>query len=78
MKKFYRVQEAANQIGISGTTLRVYTTQGRIESNRNPAGQRIYSQAHIDVFLGRESTQNPTAVAESFIVSEVMGKENCC
>lgn len=52
MKNFYRVTEAANQIGISATTLRNYTKQGRITSTRNPAGQRIYTQASINSFLG--------------------------
>lgn len=56
MKKFYRVTEAATQIGVSASALRTYTAQGRIKSTRNPAGQRIYTQEQINKFLGIEKT----------------------
>lgn len=55
MRKFYRVTEAANLIGVSASALRTYTNQGRIVSTRNPAGQRVYTQASIDEFLGTNS-----------------------
>ncbi len=59
MKKFFRVQEAAEQIGVSASALRSYTNAGKIISTRNPAGQRLYTQENINLFLGiTPSTEN--------------------
>ncbi len=51
--KYYRVSKAAEIIGVSASSLRRYTNEGRIASSRNPANQRVYSQVSIDEFLGR-------------------------
>jgi putative resolvase len=49
----YRVTRAAELIGVSATTLRRYTQLGKIKDTRNPAGQRVFTQASIDEFLGK-------------------------
>lgn len=49
----YRVTQAAELIGVSATTLRRYTRDGRIKDTRSPAGQRVFTQASIDEFLGK-------------------------
>lgn len=49
----YRVTRAAELIGVSATTLRRYTRDGRIKDTRSPAGQRVFTQASIDEFLGK-------------------------
>ena len=51
MKKFMRVQEAANTIGVSGTTLRRYVHQGKVEDLRSPSGQRIFTMESIQHLL---------------------------
>ena len=53
MKKFMRVQEAANMIGVSGTTLRRYVRQGKVEDLRSPSGQRIFTMDSIQHLLPR-------------------------
>lgn len=53
--KYYRVGQAADIIGVSASTLRRYTAEGRIHETRNPAGQRTYTQETIDKFLGKSS-----------------------
>lgn len=49
----YRVSKAAELIGVSASTLRRYTREGRIEATLNPGGQRVYTQAQIDAFMGK-------------------------
>ena len=49
----YRVTRAAELIGVSATTLRRYTRDGKIKDTRSPAGQRVFTQASIDEFLGK-------------------------
>lgn len=51
--KQYRVSKAAELIGVSASTLRRYTSEGRIETTLNPGGQRIYTQTQIDKFMGK-------------------------
>lgn len=51
--KQYRVSKAAEMIGVSASTLRRYTREGRIAVTLNPGGQRIYTQAQIDTFMGK-------------------------
>lgn len=55
--KTYRVSQAAKIIGVSASSLRRYTSEGRIEDFRNPGGQRVYTQASIDKFLGKETSK---------------------
>lgn len=58
--KNYRVTQAAELIGVSASTLRRYTEEGRITETRNPAGQRIYTQANIDAFMGKPTLERKT------------------
>lgn len=55
--KHYRVTQAADLIGVSASTLRRYTEEGRIMSSRNPAGQRTYTQVDINAFLGTNPSE---------------------
>lgn len=48
-----RVLQAANQLGISTSTVRKYCREGLLEYTLNPAGQRLITQETIDKFLGK-------------------------
>lgn len=58
MKKYYRVKEAAELIGVSASTLRRYEREGRVESARNPGGQRIFTREMLSVFLPESSQEH--------------------
>lgn len=47
-----RVNDVAKQLRVSPSTVRKYSNEGRIKHDLNPAGQRVYSQANVDEFLG--------------------------
>lgn len=47
-----RVNDVAKQLRVSASTVRKYSNEGRIKHELNPAGQRVYSQANVDEFLG--------------------------
>ena len=53
-KSWYKAGEAADYLHISYQTLRKYTIQGKIECDQSPAGQRIYTKAQLDRFLGND------------------------
>ncbi len=50
-----RVSAVGKQLGISPSTVRKYTREGKLECSFNTAGQRIYSQENINKFLGIET-----------------------
>lgn len=49
---FMRVSQVGKQLGISASTVRKYTREGKLECSLNPAGQRIYTQENVNKFLG--------------------------
>ena len=51
-RAWYKASEAADYLRISYQTLRKYTLDGKIEHDSTPAGQRVYTQAQLDRFLG--------------------------
>lgn len=51
-RNWYKAGEAADYLRISYLTLRKYSLQGKIEFDVTPAGQRVYTQAQLDRFLG--------------------------
>jgi putative resolvase len=57
MSDYYRVAGVAKQLKISPSTVRKYANEGKIEYSHNPAGQRVFTQAQIDTYLGTNSQQ---------------------
>jgi len=55
-KTYYRVAEAADQLGISASTLRKWTNEGKVKETRNISGQRVYTQQEIDRVAGKTPT----------------------
>ena len=51
-RNWYKASEAADYLRISYLTLRKYSIEGKIEFDTTPAGQRVYTQAQLDRFLG--------------------------
>lgn len=51
-----RVKEVADQLRVSPSTVRKYCREGLIHHDLNPAGQRVFTQADIDDFLGENKT----------------------
>lgn len=56
MRKYLRINEAAEQLSVSPSTLRRYVKNGDIKCTKTPTGQRIFVQKDIDEFLGKEET----------------------
>lgn len=54
MKKFMRIGEAARALNVSVSTVRRYANEGKLEYDETPAGQRVFTQEHLDKFLGKE------------------------
>lgn len=52
-----RVNDVAKQLGISPSTVRKYTREGKLNYAKNPAGQRIFTQQDINDFLGIEEKE---------------------
>ena len=53
-KRWYKAGEAADYLGVSYHTLRGYVAKGELEYRTTPGGQKIYSQTHLDSFLGKD------------------------
>lgn len=51
---YFRVSQAAAYLNVSASSVRRYTNEGVLESARNPAGQRVFTQENLDKFLGKE------------------------
>ena len=56
-KTWYKAGEAADYLRISYQTLRKYTLEGKIECEKSPAGQRIYTKVQLDRFLGKDANR---------------------
>ena len=52
MKTYYRVSEVANMLKVSAHSVRDYANQGRLGYDLTPSGQRVFTQKHVDDFLG--------------------------
>lgn len=48
-KKFFRISEAAAIVGVSTSTLRKYSNEGRVSFTRNLGGQRLYTVDQLSV-----------------------------
>ena len=53
IKRWYKAGEAADYLGVNYYTLRNYVAAGKLEYRTTPGGQKIYSQGHLDAFLGK-------------------------
>ena len=54
VKRWYKAGEAADYLGVSYHTLRTYVAKGKLDYRTTPGGQKIYSQTHLDSFLGKK------------------------
>jgi excisionase family DNA binding protein len=55
--------QAANALGVSLGTIRRWSDMGHLQSYRTPGGQRRFSQAQIDRFIGSLEQQGLDTVA---------------
>lgn len=55
--KHYKVMHVAEKLGVSASTIRKYVNEGKLQCDYTPAGQRIFTQKHIDDFLGKSDTE---------------------
>ena len=61
MKKF-RVGQVAEQLNVSPSAIRKYCRQGLLNHDTTPSGQRVFTQEHINAFLGETSDPAPTKI----------------
>lgn len=52
MKNFMRIGDVARELKLSVSTVRRYANEGKLEHETTPAGQRVFTQAQVDKFLG--------------------------
>lgn len=50
-----RVKDVAEQLLVSPHTVRDYVNAGKLKCDYTPNGQRVFKQAYVDDFLGKES-----------------------
>ena len=62
MGKFLRIHEVAEQLKVSPSMVRVYANKGQISFDLTPSKQRVFTQAHVDEFLGKTPAENPAMV----------------
>jgi len=54
MKKYLRVGDVAEQLKVSASTVRHYTSTGELPYTTTPHGHRVFTQIDIDNYLGKE------------------------
>lgn len=59
-KKYYRVSEAASELGVSPVTIRAWTNAGKLECEYSPAGQRIYKVSYIEEIKNQHNPEPET------------------
>lgn len=57
MKQILKISEAAKLVGVSASSMRRYEAEERLIPSRTPGGQRYYTPAQIEEFLGKNLTQ---------------------
>lgn len=57
MSDYLRVSDVAKQLKVSASSVRTYTTQGKLQFDLTPNGHRVFRQSYVDDFLGRDSAE---------------------
>lgn len=57
MSKYLRINQVAEQLGVSTSSVRLYVKAGRIRHDLTPSGQRIFKQEYVDEFLGKKPSE---------------------
>jgi DNA-binding transcriptional MerR regulator len=66
----YKISEAANVLSIPPHTLRYYETEGIIIPERNPQGERLYNEAHLEwlrFIIKLRETRMPISVIKQYV-----------
>ncbi len=71
----YRISQAAQRLGVTPKTLRVWERQGKIHSVRTPGNQRRYTPAEIDRLLGLPQPTHPRCVIYARVSSHQQTKD---
>lgn len=69
-----RIGKAAEYLGVSTITLRLYCNNGEIPYQRTPKGQRVFKKEDLDTFLGRN--QEPTPETTAYYLRASDGNKN--
>lgn len=52
MVKHLRIHEVAEQLHVSSSSVRIYANKGLIDYDLTPNGQRVFTQEHVNGFMG--------------------------
>lgn len=69
--KMLKIGEAARYLGVSATSLRMWSNRGLLPAYRTPGGQRRFNRADLDEFMSamrdadREASARKAAVAKA-------------
>lgn len=64
-RTYYRVGEVADMLHVTPESVRAYVRAGKIHCDRTPSGQRVFTQEHIDAYLGNTHTPKHVFYARS-------------
>lgn len=64
-RTYYRVGEVADMLHVTPESVRAYVRAGKIHCDRTPSGQRVFTQEHIDAYLGNAHTPKHVFYARS-------------
>lgn len=54
LSEYLKIAEAAQMLGVSQNTLRLWADSGKVKAHRNPAnGYRLFKRGELDAFLRR-------------------------
>lgn len=57
MNDYLRVSDVAKQLKVTASSVRTYTTQGKLQYDLTPNGHRVFKQTYVDAFLGNTSVE---------------------
>lgn len=75
MGEYMRIGQVAQLLGVTTQSVRRYVNEGRLKSDHTPSGQRIFTQAHLDGFLGVETTNQESKRIVAFYARSSNGKQ---
>ena len=50
---FYNSTQFSKLIGVTNATLLKWDKEGKLVADRNPSGRRVYTEEHIQLYLGK-------------------------
>lgn len=66
MRNTYRVNQAADYLGVTPSTVRFYCNNGELKHDRTPKGQRIFKKEYLGEFLGNTPDKTTVFYTRSF------------